>query len=1055
MGVAARRVRLLGKFEVEGVETSSFGSRKGRTLLKRLALDAATPVAVDTLVETLWSHDAAPARPGEQVSVLVSRLRRALGQDAISYVDGAYSLAVDWLDVDELRGRIEEAARRLQDGSPALSRAASAAALALVRGPLLAEDLDEPWTQAARTEVARLVTRARHVAAEGALASGLGVEAAEHAAAALAADPYDEASLRLLMHAHVAAGRPALALTAYSETAALVADELGVDLDPQTQALHLAVLRGEASIATVTPSPTAPGLTGRDRELAALDAAFDRACGGNAVVVGVEGEAGIGKTRLLTAFADRVGATAQVLRTSAETTGVLPMEPILDVLARRLGTAPDGERAAILGAEADLLDPLLRPGTAGDVTAYRDLLVSYEPGEQSASAVLHLALLAVFGRLCAERPVVLLLDDAHLADAATLLWLGLVARHGGGLPLLSVAARRPGTPPLPGSEVIKLDRLDRDTAAAIVAPYVDPARLDAVVERSAGLPLFLVELAHATGDTLPDSIRESVVARIADAGAASATMHAAAVLGGDVDVDLLASVLDQPTPDLLDHLEEAARRRILDDASTGYVFHHDLIREALEANTPSARRAWLHRQAAQVLARRVPVEHLNVAHHARLGGDPVLAAQSLCRAAEQAGSRFDHDAALALAEDSVGLADSADAHLVRARSFVLLRRYAEAREEAERARVLGAGAPAMEVAAFAAYYARDLDAVLRLADEAAASSADPEVLDSCQYLAAKVLHTRGHITQAEQRLASMAAAPTRSRMATFAGTWRALIHLHRGHVAAAGRDLAGSATARLAPVPYAPLYIDQFGAHLAALDGRPLEALEIADRLRDAAREQHALRFFGRAEVYRGWALSLLCDPSAADALEEAREVSRAAGNPEPLGQGSLDLAALHLDQGRLDAAASVLSAVDEIIAAGGQVSNGWRIELRARYLRGRLAAQSGDPSGAAEAAAAVVRRAREDAMERYEVLGSLLALEAAAAAGKSIPVDDIDALLPRLRAVARPEAWRLGARLGRATGLRSLLAWSSERAEELARQAGPHGERIRVEAAEAISLDR
>ena len=94
MGESALRVRLLGKFEVEGVETSALGSRKGRTLLKRLALDVGTPLSVDALIDVIWPDNAAPAGPADQVSVLVSRLRRALGQDAIGFVDGSYTLSM-------------------------------------------------------------------------------------------------------------------------------------------------------------------------------------------------------------------------------------------------------------------------------------------------------------------------------------------------------------------------------------------------------------------------------------------------------------------------------------------------------------------------------------------------------------------------------------------------------------------------------------------------------------------------------------------------------------------------------------------------------------------------------------------------------------------------------------------------------------------------------------------------------------------------------------------------------------------------------------------------
>ncbi|MBV9487333.1 MAG: AAA family ATPase, partial [Frankiaceae bacterium] len=709
MGGSSLRIRLLGGLDVDGVDVAAFGSRKARTLLKRLALDAGRPVPIDTLVATLWPDDDGPERPADQVSVLVSRLRRVLGSETITYSDGAYSLAATWLDIDELRERADEAARRLTAGNPALARAAAAAALALVRGPLLPEDSDEPWTEATRSAVDRQIARTRQVAAEGALAGRLPWEAVEHAAAALAADPYDEAALRLLMRAQVAAGRPALALAAYAETAALVATDLGVDLSAESRAVHAEVLRGDLEAATPSAPADVPPLIGRDRELAALEAAFDRARAGSAAVVTVEGEAGIGKTRLLTSFADRVSPAADVLWGTAGAVGVLPLEPVLDALAGRLASATDDDRAALLGAEAELLGLLLRAGTAAaDPTAYGEFLRAYEPGDQSAPAVLHVAVLSVVARLAARRPVVLLLDDVHLADAATLAWLGFIARRGSGLRVLVVAARRPDTRQVPGEEPILVDRLDATAAAAVVSPYLAADRVEAVVARSAGLPLFLVELAHSGGGELPDSIRDAVVERLADAGAATATLHAAAVLGNEIDVDLLATVLDVPASQLLDHLDDGARRRILDDAPTGYVFRHDLVREALEADTPSARRAWLHREAARTLSRRRPAEQLRVAHHARLGGDAPLAAAALCAAAEQSGARFDHSEALRLAEASLELVETPDAHLIRGRSLVMLRRYAEARDAAHRAHTLGADGVALEVAAFASYYARDL-----------------------------------------------------------------------------------------------------------------------------------------------------------------------------------------------------------------------------------------------------------------------------------------------------------------------------------------------------------
>ena len=78
------RVHVLGEFEVEGFGAGQLGSRKARTLLKVLALARGKPVTVDHLIDCLWPEDeAAPSRPDEQVSVLVSRLRAVLGSERL------------------------------------------------------------------------------------------------------------------------------------------------------------------------------------------------------------------------------------------------------------------------------------------------------------------------------------------------------------------------------------------------------------------------------------------------------------------------------------------------------------------------------------------------------------------------------------------------------------------------------------------------------------------------------------------------------------------------------------------------------------------------------------------------------------------------------------------------------------------------------------------------------------------------------------------------------------------------------------------------------------
>src|SRR5438093_9107281 len=174
------RVRVLGEFEIEGLAPSQLGSRKSRTLLKILAVARGRPVAVDRLIEHLWPDDeAAPSRPEEQVAVLVSRLRAVLGSERLLRTDAGYKLVSDWLDLDALQELTEAATRRLATGSYALARTAAEAGLALVRGPLLADEADATWATGERAAADRLIAEARLTTARAALSSGDAMAAAD------------------------------------------------------------------------------------------------------------------------------------------------------------------------------------------------------------------------------------------------------------------------------------------------------------------------------------------------------------------------------------------------------------------------------------------------------------------------------------------------------------------------------------------------------------------------------------------------------------------------------------------------------------------------------------------------------------------------------------------------------------------------------------------------------------------------------------------------------------------------------------------------------------
>jgi len=193
-------LRVLGEFDVDGVEPHSLGSRKARLLLRLLALGRGNPVPADVLTEALWG-DAPPASPADQLAVLVSRLRRVLGRERLEYSDGGYRLHYDWLDVDELARLADEAEQRGRSGNVVGAVAAARAALSLVRGELTGLPPRSDWAAERAADVSRLVRRSRRTAAAALLAAGKGLEAADLASAELERDPYDEDALRTLMRA--------------------------------------------------------------------------------------------------------------------------------------------------------------------------------------------------------------------------------------------------------------------------------------------------------------------------------------------------------------------------------------------------------------------------------------------------------------------------------------------------------------------------------------------------------------------------------------------------------------------------------------------------------------------------------------------------------------------------------------------------------------------------------------------------------------------------------------------------------------------------------------
>lgn len=504
------RVRLLGGLEVEGVAARDLGSRKARMLLAVLAVARGRPVSVDRLADVLWAEDQ-PARPAAQVGVLVSRLRGAIEAERIIRSDAGYALAADWLDIEEFATLAATAAEAMRDERLGAARAAAGAALALVRGPLLPQE-DGPWVEAEQAAVDADITRVRRLAVDAAGAAGDHDAAAALADQALAGDPYDEVLLRALMQAHLAAGRPASALAAYARVRARLSEDLGVPPTSLTEEVHARALAAADGDTTPVPAGLDPrqapaGIVGRTAELAELDMALAGVSGGGVALVVVEGDAGIGKTTLVDAWAEGVGDRAVVLSGRCDELGRdLPLQPVIDSLTGHLRRLGPERAAALLGAEAALLAPLLGPVASGEaITAVSDA--------ETARQRLYGALVAVLARVRPERATVLVIDDVHLAGRGTLAWLAF-ARRRGERTLLVVTTRPGGADALDRTRRLRLGPLDLQA----VIELVGQEHAGSLYQRSGGHPLLLAALRDAPGDELPATLLDAVAGRVDSLG---------------------------------------------------------------------------------------------------------------------------------------------------------------------------------------------------------------------------------------------------------------------------------------------------------------------------------------------------------------------------------------------------------------------------------------------------------------------------------------------------------------------------------------------------------
>lgn len=389
-------------------------------------------------------------------------------------------------------------------------------------------------------------------------------------------------------------------------------------------------------------------LVGRATELERLQDRWLRARDRTGQVVLLSGEPGIGKSRLLKAFLDRLPAEACMrlhFRCSPLQT-TTPLYPVIDQLERSAGFARDDS----VEQRLDKLEAMLSKGI-GQLATTTPLVAAllslpsagrYPPLQLAAATQRDRTQDVLLGQLEAlahQRPMLVVFEDAHWCDPTTLDIVGQTMDRLRGWPLLMVVTYRPEfVPPWPAApHVIPmiLNRLGTAESRAVVrgldaAGALSAEAVDQVVERADGIPLFLEELTKAVLESalpscrerttgrdgplpdflIPASLQDSLVARLDRLAPVREVAQTAACLGREFSHAVLAAVSPLPTAQLDEALRRLVDAELLYQIGTPpearYSFKHALVRDVAYATMLNSRRQRLHARIVSVLEAQFP-----------------------------------------------------------------------------------------------------------------------------------------------------------------------------------------------------------------------------------------------------------------------------------------------------------------------------------------------------------------------------------------------------------------------------------------------------------------
>jgi predicted ATPase/DNA-binding SARP family transcriptional activator len=725
------RFLILGPLEVRGeLGTVALGGIKLRGLLAVLLLHANEPVSPERLALALWG-DEAPSGASKTVQVHIWRLRKALADPKlIATTPAGYCLRVrpDELDAIEFERLVHDGSGALADGQPERAAALLREALALWRGPALGELASEPF---ARNEITRLEEQrlaALETRIQADMALGRHAMLVGELRRLVAVHQTRECLAAHLMLALYRCGRQGDALEVYAHTRAYLSDELGLEPGKALKALQRDILEqaqsldlhGPDAIEPATKAANSPQrlplpaavtaghqdpFVGRAPDLEALAVAYAQVLGGTRRLMLLSGEPGIGKTRLATQFALRAhDEGAIVLHGRCDEEALLAQQPFVEALRHYVRECPQQRLAAQLQLVSGELRRIV-PELADRIRGVPEPLAGDPDGARSR---LFEAVCSLLCEVAQSTPVVLVLDDLHWADKATLLLLKYLARYPRPARLMVLGTYRETELEVDHPLRAMLADLRRESHleqralapldAAAVSRLVGVHAGDAaspelrriIYERTEGNAFFVVEMLRhltesgviadtrgaepdvATGQrAVPVGVQDVIGRRVARLGpATNRLLLTASVLGRTFELDVLQRLSELGEDELLDTLESAVRARVVEEAAGAagrYTFSHALIRDSVYGALTKTRRALLHRRAGAALeqAHHVRIESYlaEIAHHFAQAGssdDLVKAIEYGTRAGEHAISQLAYEQAAAQFRQTIKLIDTAD-----------------------------------------------------------------------------------------------------------------------------------------------------------------------------------------------------------------------------------------------------------------------------------------------------------------------------------------------------------------------------------------------------------